>query len=213
MKLAFELIAELKMEDSSSALGQIASGVRTPEERSEFLKLLRSHRKANPDDGDGMAMYHLADGISGDGFEKGSKWITDQKLSEKELSGFASSLADSAKGAEKGRWITWMGESLSGETRDSEISGAMQNWTNSDYRAAGEWLAKEPEGPTKTASVKGYVEAVAKYDPQTATQWALTLPEGEARDDSLRDIHRRWPTDTPERKAEKKAFGERYGLK
>jgi|TARA_B110000037_G_scaffold223128_2_gene302505 hypothetical protein len=213
MKLAFDLIAELKMDDPSSALRGIAQGIRTPEERGEFLNLMRVYQEAHPDGEGGIAMYHLADGIANDGFEKGSKWIAEQKLSEEEIGGISSSIAGSAKGAEKGQWIAWMGGNLSGDTRDSQVSGAMRNWTQTDYRAAGEWLTAEPEGSTKTASVKGYVEAVAKYDPQTATQWALTLPEGEARTESLQGIHRKWPTDTPEQKAAREEFKEQYGIK
>lgn len=213
MKLAFDLIAELKMDSPSSALGGIAQGIRTPEERGEYLKLVRAYNEANPDEKGGMAAYHLAEGIAKDGFEKGSKWIAEQNLSGEEIGEFSSSIADSAKGAEKGRWISWIGENLSGETRDNQVSGAVQNWTRTDYSAAGEWLAAAPEGPTKTASVKGYVEAVAKYDPQTATQWALTLPEGEERANSLEGIHSNMPKETPAEKAARQEFKEQHGIK
>jgi len=213
MKLAFDLIAELKMARSSEALGGIAQGAKTPEERSEFIKLMRAYKETNPDGEGGMAMYHLADGIASDGFENSSKWIAEQKLSEEEIEDFASSIANNAKGAERGQWISWMGENLSGDNRNNEVSSAMQNWTRTDYRAAGEWLATEPEGPTKTASVKGYVEAVAKYDPQTATQWALTLPEGSGREDSLRAIHSNMASETPDEKAARQEFKEQYGIK
>ena len=213
MKLAFDLIEELKMEKPSNAISGIAQGIRTSGERSEFLNLLRSFKKASPDEQEGMGMYQIANGVVGEGFEEGSKWMSEQNLSEKEIVDLSSGLARSAKGAEKGQWISWIGENLTGEKRDGQVSSAMQSWTQSDYSAAGKWLAAEPEGPTKIASVKGYVEAVAKYDPQTATQWALTLPEGNTRTESLRDIHRQWPTETSDQKAAKAAFKEEHGIK
>jgi hypothetical protein len=89
----------------------------------------------------------------------------------------------------------------------------MRNWTNSDYRAAGEWLAAAPTGETKNASVKTYAETVARYDPQTAAQWALTLPEGKAKTETIRNIHNNWPKDTPEQEAARAAYKQEQGIK
>lgn len=211
MALGFDLMAELKMEDASAALGEIARSIRTAEERTKFVGLLRdfSEEEANSH----YVLHYLADGIAKDGFEKGSKWLDSNEWEGEELKRVSQNVATSAKSSEKGQWLGWMGENLSGERRDSAISSVMQNWTNSDYQAAGKWLAAEPNGPTKNASVVGYAEAVAKYDPQTAAQWAMTLPAGESRDETLRSIHRRWPTDTAEQKDQKAVFAKEHDIK
>jgi len=159
------------------------------------------------------SLSSLADGIAKDGFEAGSKWMTDNKLTPGETEVLASGIGYSAQSSEKGQWIAWMGENLGKGKRDQQIRSTVSNWTRSDYRAAGEWLASAPEGPTKMASVKGYVDAVAKYDPQTATQWALTLPVGEERKSALNTVFQNMPKETAAEQEARESFKAQHGIK
>ncbi len=171
MAMGFSLLGELKMEDPNEAIRALARSVSTPEERTEFLDLLRDYSQTAPK-ADGIdpseTMGSLADSISKDGFDAGSKWIADSSLTQKEIDSLASSFSHSTKSGDTGKWISWMGESVSAEKREDNISNTMRNWTRTDYRAAGEWLASAPEGATKNTAVKSYAETIAKYDPTTA---------------------------------------------
>ncbi len=216
MALGFNLLQELKMEDPGDAIRALGRVADTAAKRVEFLSLFRKFEKADLTAYDRDVsgdLNAISDGIVKDGFEVGSRWITDNALSPEEMDSLSKSVLNSAKSGEKGQWIEWMGENLSKDRSGDRISDIMRSWTRTDYRAAGEWLAGTPEGDTRNSAVKSYAETVAKYDPKTATQWALTLPEGDMRTQSLQDIHRMWPTDTPEQKNEKAAFKEEYGIR
>ncbi len=216
LKLGFDLIGELGMKKPDKAIQRLARGVKDAEERTRFVKLLREYSAANPGKGKNdvpNAVGSLADGIVKDGFEAGSKWMEETKLSKEETDRIASTISYSAKSAEKGKWIEWIGGNMSEDKREQQVSDTVRDWTNEDYKSAGEWLAKTPDGPTKHASISGYADAVSKYDPQTATQWALTLPEGKTRDQTMQRIHRNWPKDTPENKVAREAFAAEHGIR
>jgi len=216
MRLAFDLIAELKMDTPDKAFENLARSANTEAKRTEFFALLRDKEKSLGEKGDEItrsAISNLADGIAKDGFEKGSRWISENKLSQEDIDSMGSTLGYNSKGADKGKWIEWMGTNVSEEKRGNVIENAMQQWTSNDYRAAGEWLAKTPEGPTREASVSSYARTVAAYDPQTATQWALTLPVGEKRDSTIQSIYQNWPQKTDEDKSARQAFKEEHGIK
>lgn len=207
--LGFDLLGELKLENPRDAINGLAGAVGSPEERTEFLTHYREYLKTVPnEDGERSfgAMYLIANGIVKDGFEKGSSWIAKNNLSENEIKALASSIGFSSKSSEKGQWIDWMGENLTGSDRDRRIGSMMENWTQNDYRAAGEWLAEAPAGPTKTASVVGYAKTVAPHDPKAAVEWALTLPPGAKRKETLKAIYESWPQDDPASKAARDAF-------
>ena len=212
MKLGFDLMTELKLEDASTALYGLAQSARTAEQRTEFLKLFRTFSEGRDDSKTGSAISVLADGIVKDGFEEGSKWIAANKLTPEEMQTMASMIGYTAKSEERGKWISWMGESLPEKSRDTQIQGTVSHWTGEDYRAAGEWLAAEPEGATKRSAVKAYAETVGEYDPATAAQWAMTLPEGEERQETFQAIHSKMPDKTPAEKAARKAFKEQHGI-
>lgn len=215
MILGFDLLEELKMEDPGDAIRGLARAVNSPEERTEFLELFREYSKsASKSDGNDVSnmIRNLADGIAKDGFEAGSKWISENNLSPKEIDSLSGSLTHYVKSEEQGLWIEWMGENLSEKQRDRMISNTMRNWTTSDYRAAGEWLASAPEGATKNSAIKSYSKTVARYDSATAAQWALTLSNGKERADTLRDIHSNMPRETPDEKAAHEDFKEEYGI-
>lgn len=90
-------------------------------------------------------------------------------------------LVSHAKGAEMGRWVEWMGESLSEEPRDRFISERVRDWTASDHHAAGEWLAALPDGPAKPASVAAFAKTVAPHDPQVACAFTQAQPASPGR--------------------------------
>ncbi len=215
LKQGFDLIGELGLKNWDDAFGSLAQGLKTQEERTHYLTLLREFTETGKEIGRESATpatSSLADGIVKDGFEAGSKWIFDNELSQKEIDGLLNRITYSTKGGDTGKWIEWMGENVSDDQRAKSISNTMRNWTRNDYRAAGEWLATAPEGDTKNAAVKSYAETVAEYDPATAAQWALTLPKGEQRSSTLRNIHSNMPDKTPEEKTARQTFQEQHGI-
>ncbi len=209
ISLGFELLDELKLENPSDAIGGLASAVKSPEERTEFLNLYREYLKNAPKTTDQFsmgAMHFLADGIGKDGFEAGSRWIAENNLTQDEMQTLVGSIGYNSKSSEKGLWIEWMGEKLSGEDRDHQIASIVENWTKSDFRSAGEWLAEAPEGPGKIASVAAYARTVAPHDQRVAAQWALTLPQGEKRKETLNFVYENWLQDEAANKEERDAF-------
>lgn len=216
MKLAFGLITELGIKDASDALSEIADSVEDMKERKEFLGLLRDFSEKNAATGAGGtgsgALSYLAPGIAKEGFAAGSRWIAENKLSPAESAVLAGSIAMNAKGSEKGQWIEWMGEGLSGKERETKIETSVQQWTQKDHRAAGEWLAALPEGPAKAPAVAAYARTVARYDPQAAAQWALTLPPSEKRKETLAAIYNDWPHENEAEEQARAAFAREHGI-
>lgn len=207
--LGFDLLRELKLEDPNEAIGALAGMVKSPAERTEFLKLYRNYLKTAPKVGIERSigpMYHFADGIVKEGFEEGSRWIAENDLTADEKSALAQHIGYNSKTEEKGQWIEWMGENLSAKDRDRQIESVMQSWTRNDFRAAGEWLAAAPESAAKKASVAAYARTVAPHDPMVAAQWALTLPPGEKRKNVLSSVYEIWRDDESANHAERDAF-------
>jgi hypothetical protein len=210
LKLAFGLIGQLGIREPGETLRKIAGTLRDSGERTEFLRLAREFAVADPGKYGGEEMKavlrSLAAGVANEGCAQGSRWILENNLSDGEITAMAGSIGFFAKSDEKGRWIEWMAENVSGENRDGMIDGIVRNWTQGDHRAAGEWLAAAPDGPAKKASVAAFAMTVAPYDPQTAAQWALTLPPGDKRNETLKAVYSQWPQDDPASKAERDAF-------
>lgn len=215
MSLAFSLISELGMKSPQEALQELASAAKSSVERTEFVNLFREFIKTSEgadSKGNNLDTFaSLADGIMKEGFESGSSWIFGN-LSPAETTTLATAIAHRSKSAEKGKWINWMGENLPEQNRDPEIRKVVLNWTNKDYRAAGEWLAAQPSGQTKTAAISGYVDAISEYDPQTAIDWALTIPEGNTRQQAFKTILKNWPSSEPEQISERDTFAKKYGI-
>lgn len=141
------------------------------------------------------AFEAFARGVDPDSTDAAIEWIAETTEAEKAL--FAEGLAYSSTREASGRWIEWMASNLSPEQLVQPVSGLMEEWTQDDYRSAGDWLAASAESPAKEAAVQAYVEVVAGYEPHVAIQWAMTLPEGPKRDASLSAIHANWPPDDP----------------
>lgn len=214
-KLAFKLIGELGLENSSQVVTGIVRAARTPEQRTATLAALREHLANLKDekarkDLSRSAVYVFAQNISKEGFEAGSQWITAAGFTPAELESLAEGLYSSIKNGENGRWIEWIGENLPPRKAADKIESMVRGWTQTDFQAAANWINSVPDGPTKNTAIRSYAETVSEYEPETATQWALTLPPGKDRDSTLNRIYENWPKDDP---AAKEAFKQQHGIK
>jgi hypothetical protein len=217
-KLAFKLIGELGIKETSSQISGIISAAMTAEDRTVVLGALREHLATISDEAArhnaaNNAVVALARGVVKEGFEAGTKWLATANLSPAELESFASGLSSSDKKGESGKWIEWIGASLPADKGSNSIRNIVRNWTEDDYQAAGKWLATAPAGPTKNTSIRSYAETVSKYEPETAAQWALTLPPGQDRDETLQNIYENWPKNDAAAKEAAAAFAKEHGLK
>jgi len=143
----------------------------------------------------------MAQGIAGDGFEAGSKWIEAANLTPQEFTSIVSNLnyglLNSKNGADTGRWIEWAAANLPAGESDKIIRNLVGSWTGHDFQAVGDWLNATPDSPTKTTSIGAYAEMLARSEPAAATQWAMTLPPGSERDAALKRIQESRPHGTP----------------
>jgi hypothetical protein len=216
-KLAFKLIGELGVEDSSHVAARILRSAENGEARTAALAAMREHVATLQDEGVRSQVIgeldEMAAGIAKDGFEVGSKWITDAKLSEKELDAVFSGLTYNLKSNETGQWVEWVGASFPEKKSREHIDEIVINWTEKDYAAAGKWLATAPAGPTKNNAIRSYVDALSRYEPEAAVQWALTLPPDKDREATFKKIYRNWPKKDDASKAAAEAFKEQHGIK
>ncbi len=218
-KLAFQLIGELDFKNTDGAIRKIVGEANTPSERTATLAALEEHLATITDakvrkDLANTATSQLAQGAAKDGFETGSKWITDAGFTPEQLERITGGgLAYSIKGEDTGKWIEWMGQTLPEGKASQGIGEMVRNWTQNDYQAAGKWLTTQPDGPTKEASVRSYAETVSKYDPDTAAQWAMTLPAGKDRTATLSTIYHNWPRNDDASKEAAEAFARQHGIR
>lgn len=213
-KLAFKLIGELGIKETSQAMSGIMGAARTPEERTAAVAALREHLASLSDEKPrneqfAHSLSGLADGLAQEGFASATQWIAEAKLSPSELESLVGGLGHSAKSGEIGQWVEWIGEKLPPDKSGNSISGIVRRWTENDYQAAGKWLAATPAGPAKNTAIRSYAETISEYEPETAAQWALTLPPGKDREETLKCIHSNWPQDDA---AAKEAFAKRHGI-
>jgi hypothetical protein len=199
-------LGDLKLKNPNHALMGLAESAGSPAERTEFLKLYREYSKAGPKADYPFTMSAFAGNISSAGFEQGSRWMEESDLSKDEMKNLAGNIICNATNSEKGLWIEWMGKNFSGKDREQEIYNAMQSWTETDSRAAGEWLVKAPDNTAKTIAVATYARTVAPHDPKVAAQWAITLPPGEIRKSTLSNVYKKWLKDEAANTAERDAF-------
>lgn len=214
-KLAFKLIGELGIKEVSHAIVSIVSSAKTPEEQTNTLSALREHLATLNDektkkDLSAAAMQNLAHEVKNAGFEAGTRWVDDSKLTPAELEGFVRGLNGRLKSEEQGQWIEWIGEKLPAKESARNIKSLVSEWTRTDYQAAGKWLSATADGLTKHTAIRSYAETIASYEPATAAQWAMTLPPGKQRDETLGNIYENWP---PNDTAAKEAFKQEHGIK
>lgn len=197
---ALNLIRELGISDRADVVAKIAGDLHDPSQRADLLRLMKAHPDQYGEKEMNAVLVTMGRTVGKNGYEEGVRWITENNLGEAGITNLiAGGLVSHAKGAETGRWVEWMGDSLSEAPRDRLIGERIKEWTEKDHRAAGEWLAAMPDGPAKPASVAAYAETVAPHDPQVAAQWALTLPPGGKRNETLKAVYEKWPQDDPAR--------------
>ncbi len=214
-RLAFKLIGELGIKETSQSINGIILAAKTPEARTATLTALREHLATITDEKartelSENAVRRFAQSMAEAGFEASTRWISESNFTPTELDSLASGLSGSVKSGETGKWIEWIGEKLPPDKADDSIRNLVNNWTRNDYQAAGTWLAAAPDGPTKNTAIRSYAGMVAEYEPETAAQWALTLPPGKDREQTLKTIYRNWPEDDT---AAKEAFKQKHGIK
>jgi hypothetical protein len=214
-KLAFRLIGELGITDTSQSVGAIIFVSKTPEERMATLNALREHLATLPDGGvraeiSKNAVRGLASITVGGGFEASTRWIADANLTASELESFAGGLNGSIRTNEAGKWIEWLGDTLPRDKADKNISNLVRHWAQKDYQAAGQWLVSAPAGPAKDAAIQSYSSTISEYEPTIAAQWAVTLPPGTGRDETLKSIYRNWPKEDA---TAREAFKQEHGIK
>jgi len=218
-KAAFKLLDELtageEKERKGNGVTEIMRTARTAAEGMAALEAFRGYADELPAGEDKQLRVHqalsqLGSQMAKEGFESTSKWVASAKLSPEELDAFASGLSNNSNGNDNGKWIQWIGETLTPEESSQHVNQIVTQWTNDDYKAAGEWLLSAPEGTTKYAAVKAYARTVAPYEPETAAQWALTLPNPGDRVEALRSIHTQLKGKDVDAAAE---FATKHGIK
>jgi hypothetical protein len=194
-KLALGMVKDLGVKEDRLVAESLARSARTPEERSALLQTLRSETKGELSE---RALNSLGGTLTSEGFESSQAWLTSAKLSEKETEAVAQGISYWQANADTGKWLTWMDGKVSEHTLKRKTDELVRQWTNKDYKAAGEWIGTLADGPTKTAAIKSYAKTVAPYEPEAARQWANSLPAGKERDDVLKSISEQGKIEAPD---------------
>jgi hypothetical protein len=191
--LAFQLIAELNIENPSSAAAQIASSGEDPAARTAILTALRKHLESLPEGEErdsilSSTLSGIASRTANDGFDAATKWFDSANLDPKETEIALTHINYHQTHQDTGRWLEWMSEKLPPAQHEIQVNHMINQWASNDYQAAGQWLLETPAGPSKTTAIKSYAETVAPHHPESARQWANSLPPGQDRDDLLQRI-------------------------
>lgn len=213
--LAFQLAAELKLPAAEgSMLRRMIDSANTPERQGEFLAALRK-QAANTTDKE-QAGKLMQSGLGGlfskvaeSGFDKTMAWMESANLSAAESADMADRLNYHSTKADTGKWLDWMAsQGVDSEKSRIRTQNLVRQWTQNDYKAAGEWLAKSPAGPPKETATMAYLETVAPYNPEVAEQWAQTLT-AKGRPEAMRSIHNALKQKDP---AAAEEFAKRHGI-
>jgi hypothetical protein len=194
--LALQLVGEFKLPVADGmVMYEIGQAATTPERQLEFLKALRqqaANTTGKQDDGKILTegFRRLFYQVTQSGYDKSMDWLQSANLSATETGALMGSLNYDRTKTDAGKWLAWL-SSQSTEGKKSEYAAFLivRDWTENDYKAAGEWLAQAPAGPVKESAIRGYVETIAPYEPEVAAQWADTLP-AEKQKSALSVIHR-----------------------
>ena len=216
--LAFKLIGELGFKDTNNAISNIVNVANTPEERTATLAALRTHLATLTDDAakataSTRAVSALVGSSVHDGFASASQWLNSARLTPDELAGVADTLTNSPQLGETGQWLEWLGANLAPDKAGTHIARLVDQWTQTDYQAAGNWLGSAAAGSSKNIAIRAYATTLSRYEPEAAAQWALTLPPGKDRDETLNQIYHAWPKTDPAAIDAAAAFARQHGLK
>jgi hypothetical protein len=202
--LAFQLSNELKLTAADdSIIMSLARSAHAPERRAEFLTSLRKQVASMSDPAAAEQLMKSGVGalfstIAEDGFDKAMDWMGSSDISAAEISTLTASfdkLNYHSTKADTGKWLDWIASNQpttqdpeAAEKSENTTRNLVRNWTENDYKAAGEWLTATPAGPHKETATMAYLETVAPYDPEVAAQWAATLT-GDKKTSAMRRIH------------------------
>ncbi|MEK7951012.1 hypothetical protein [Luteolibacter soli] len=197
--LALQLVDEMDLKDRHSTIFSMGETPRTGPQKTAVLAAMRERLPALANDGaraeiSQTILSGLANSFTYGNFSEARQWLESAKLTPTELAIFARQVQGSVLRPETGLWIEWLGSRLSPDDSRRIAATMMNDWADHDYQAATDWLSnKAPDGPVKSAAITGYIGYIADYQHETAARWAITLPEGDERDNSLRQVYRRWP--------------------
>ena len=213
--LALQLIGELKVSvEKSGVMHQICQAATTPEQQSELLKALRKQAEITTDKKAGekllsQGLGSLFSQVAQTGYDKSMAWLESANLSAAETEEMADGLYYHQIKADTGKWLDWLtSQTIDAKKSENTTRNLVRQWTDQDYKAAGEWLAQAPAGPVKETATQSYLETIAPYEPEVAAQWAKTLPAGKQQD-ALKDIYQ---TLKEKDKAAADDFAARHGV-
>ncbi len=211
--LAFTLVGELDLKDVGSLGSSIADAANTPEQRTAVMTALRDHLKTlDVKDRLGMlnsTMSSLGAKAVQEGFSSSAAWLESANLSKEEQEGFMNGVNYWQAKGDTGKWLEWMDGKVPADKLDGKVGSLMSQWTQQDYKAAGQWINDTKDGPVKNAAILSYASNVAPYEPASAAEWALTLPDNGERKDLLGVIHAQWVKKDPAAAAK---FAQENGL-
>lgn len=167
---AFRLIGQLGLKDKNQTAWQIVTSAKTFERKSATLAGLREYlptiQTGDTLDHDGESYLRmLAADMHREGIEAITRWISESKLTPRELDPFLDGLANATHSGETGRWIEWMRKSLPSEQADRRIENLINNWATNDYQSAARWATTQPEGKDREQVLKTIHRYWPKQDP------------------------------------------------
>ena len=185
--LALQLIGELKLSiEKSEVMNRIAQAATTPQQRTELLNALRRQAETTSDKAAGekllsKGLQSLFSQVAGTGYDATMAWLESAALSDTETATMVSAgLNHYQTKGETGKWLDWL--SSQPAQSDDFTRNLVRQWTEKDYKAAGEWLSRAPAGRHKETATISYLETIAPYEPEVAAQWADTLPAEKQKD-------------------------------
>ncbi len=199
-ELAFGMIKGLGIQNIEYATGAIASSARTLDQASESLAAFREHLPAfgNPEAQDNLRFgvnRTLITNSFSHGFDEAVDWIGKAGFSQKELADYIFRVRRHVRQEEAPRWLGWIDETISDRAVVSQvIPELVGDWTQTDYKAAGDWLESQPDSAVKTSAVRSHALTLARHQPDAAARWAMTMPTGEDRTSTLKMVVDRWRT-------------------
>jgi hypothetical protein len=193
-KLALSMVNDLGLNEPRVADGLVRSA-RSAEERTALLQTLRDGKDQN--DLTKTTLSALGGQLTNDGFESSQAWLSSAKLSKDETLSVAQGISSWQAGPDSGKWIEWMDGKVPDDTLKQKTDELVQQWTRTDYKAAGEWIGTLKNGTAKNSAIKSFAKTVAPYEPEAATQWANSLPDGKERDELLETIGKTKKKDAP----------------
>lgn len=85
-------------------------------------------------------------------------------------------------------WLGWLAKKT--VFSESHLSGYLDRWATTDYRAYGNWLNREAEGELRELGIERYVKVLAPHDPEAAEDWIKSLKNAEKKKELLERLPR-----------------------